>query len=103
MTVGVVASLPDFEVATTRWSRRCRQYYRDKIAGAGAQYIELYGEDAIKSKVQAAMASPQNAILIGVGHGSMVRFTGQHYNTIYTTREPEELDQLKGKCFAPVS
>ncbi|MEM2186017.1 MAG: carboxypeptidase-like regulatory domain-containing protein [Thermofilaceae archaeon] len=96
-----VVSAPYYEIVTYLWCPYYRIWWKRELESYGTGYTLLFADEAQKSFVAEAMSKPDSKVLIGAGHGARCIFTGQYSRNIYVCGETFE--ELKGKCFAPVS
>jgi hypothetical protein len=99
----ILFSLPAFEPATIWWTDCAKNVIPQYLAGKPVNIDLLIGNKAVYEEIHPRMQREEYRALGGVGHGSADKFTGQNFSIIYWTQDPDYFQELKGKCFAPVS
>ena len=93
---------PRHDVATGAWYPWLTEWLPPRLTERGVECVILATADATRDNVWRALADPDVAVVLGVGHGNEDVFTGWRNETVFKAcAYPPEL--LKGRNFAPVS
>jgi len=99
----IIYALPCYEPATCMWSNAAKVIIPRELADKPINYVILYGSASTPEVIHDAMKKPDVKMLKGVGHGAPPRFTTTDNRTVYSTEDPQGLEELRGKNFSPVS
>ena len=86
----IVVSRPDFEPAT-HYGAAWFGVVVEEAKRRGFTVVDLYGDAAVRSEVEKALASMDPILFTGVGHGNATTFTGQRLDRIFVACENDNL------------
>jgi len=100
MSILVVIQRPDWTDTACHWGQHWMKEYVTKPAmEAGFEVVDLYADDAIRSKVLEACKRANFTYFSGLGHGNATTFTGQRKARIFWKGDGETKAVSNGKHF----